>query len=100
MPMRDRVTAKLPGEFVVFLVGMRINHPLLVHRWLPVAAAMPRTIKEGCLASLSLVCCTRRAGFRARCCRCVSAAGDLIAKTGSRLDLKSHFSAMKMLLFL
>ena len=25
---------------------MRINNPLLVHKWLPVAAAMPRMIRE------------------------------------------------------
>ncbi len=46
MLIRDRVTADLPGEFVVFLIGLRINRPLLVHKWLPVAAAMPRMIKE------------------------------------------------------
>jgi hypothetical protein len=46
MLIRDRVTAELPGEFVVFLIGMRINQPLLVHQWLPVAAAMPRMIRE------------------------------------------------------
>jgi len=44
--IRERVTAELPGEFVVFLIGMRINRPLLVHQWLPAAAAMPRMIKE------------------------------------------------------
>ena len=36
MLIRERVTAELPGEFVVFLIGMRINNPLLVHKWLPV----------------------------------------------------------------
>ena len=46
MLIRDRVAAELPGEFVVFLIGMRINNPLLVHKWLPVASAMPRMIKE------------------------------------------------------
>lgn len=46
MLIRDRVTAELPGNFVVFLIGMRINKPLLVHKWLPVAAAMPRMIRE------------------------------------------------------
>jgi len=46
MLIRDRVTAELPGEFVVFLIGMRINKPLLFHKWLPVASAMPRMIKE------------------------------------------------------
>ena len=46
MLIRDRVSAELPGEFVVFLIGLRINNPLLVHKWWPVAAAMPRMIKE------------------------------------------------------
>jgi len=33
MLIRDRVSAELPGEFVIFLIGMRINNPLLVHKW-------------------------------------------------------------------
>ena len=43
---RNRLTAHLEGDFVVFLIGMRINKPLKVHRWWPVAAAMPRMLKE------------------------------------------------------
>lgn len=46
MLRRDRLTATLEGEFVIFLIGMRINNPLLVHKWFPVAAAMPRMIAE------------------------------------------------------
>ncbi|MDB5801163.1 MAG: transcriptional regulator [Rhodocyclales bacterium] len=46
MIRRERLTANLEGDFVVFLIGMRINNPLKVHKWLPVAAAMPRMIKE------------------------------------------------------
>jgi len=46
MIRRERLTAKMEGDFVVFLIGMRINQPLKVHKWLPVAAAMPRMIKE------------------------------------------------------
>jgi len=46
MIRRERLTAKLEGDFVVFLIGMRINNPLKVHKWLPVATAMPRMIKE------------------------------------------------------
>jgi hypothetical protein len=41
-----RLTASLDGDFVVFLIGMRINEPLKIHKWLPVASAMPRMIKE------------------------------------------------------
>ena len=42
----DRMTAQLEGDFVVFLIGMRINRPLLIHKWLPVFLAMPRMLKE------------------------------------------------------
>ncbi|MDH6148297.1 MULTISPECIES: DUF4188 domain-containing protein [Paraburkholderia] len=43
---KARVTATFDGDFVVFLIGMRVNEPLRVHKWLPVATAMPRMIKE------------------------------------------------------
>ena len=43
---RERLSASLEGEFVVFLIGMRINSPLKIHKWLPVARAMPRMIRE------------------------------------------------------
>lgn len=43
---RGRYAAKIEGDFVVFLIGMRINHLLLVHKWLPVARAMPRMLRE------------------------------------------------------
>ena len=43
---KKRVTARFDGDFVVFLIGMRINEPLKVHKWLPVATAMPRMVKE------------------------------------------------------
>ena len=43
---RDRLTANLEDGFVVFLIGMRINRPLLIHKWWPVAVAMPRMLKE------------------------------------------------------
>jgi hypothetical protein len=42
----ERVTAETDGEFVVFLIGMRINKPWKLHRWLPVAAAMQRMLAE------------------------------------------------------
>jgi hypothetical protein len=41
-----RFTVKIEGEFVVFLIGMRINRLLLVHKRLPVSLAMPRMLKE------------------------------------------------------
>lgn len=42
----DRVTADIDGDFVVFLIGMRINAFWKVHKWLPVARAMPRMLRE------------------------------------------------------
>ncbi len=41
-----RVTAKIEGDFVVFLIGLRVNKPWKVHKWLPVLRAMPRMINE------------------------------------------------------
>ena len=46
MICRERLTAQLEGDFVVFLIGMRINNPLKIHKWLPVASAMPRMLNE------------------------------------------------------
>lgn len=46
MIRKERITASLDGDFVVFLIGMRINQPLKIHKWLPVATAMPRMINE------------------------------------------------------
>lgn len=46
MIQKERLTATLEGDFVVFLIGMRINNLLKVHKWLPVATAMPRMLKE------------------------------------------------------
>ena len=40
------MTADIDGEFVLFLIGMRINKPLKIHKWLPVTLAMPRMLKE------------------------------------------------------
>ncbi|HTS87295.1 MAG TPA: DUF4188 domain-containing protein [Gemmatimonadales bacterium] len=52
-----RMMAAIDGDFVIFLIGMRINRPWKVHKWLPVAMAMPRMLAElaarpecGCLA--------------------------------------------------
>lgn len=41
-----RFTVKIEGDFVVFLIGMRVNRLLLVHKWLPVSLAMGRMLKE------------------------------------------------------
>ena len=41
-----RYSGTIDGDFVVFLIGMRINKPWKVHRWLPVFLAMPRMLRE------------------------------------------------------
>src|SRR4051812_27174625 len=41
-----RVTAKIEGDFVVFIIGMRVNRPWKLHKWLPVFAAMPGMLIE------------------------------------------------------
>jgi hypothetical protein len=43
----ERVTARVDAdEFVVFVIGMRLNRLWKVHKWLPVARAMSRMINE------------------------------------------------------
>ncbi len=41
-----RYTAEVEGDFVVFLIGMRVNQPWRVRHWVPVFAAMPRMLRE------------------------------------------------------
>jgi len=41
-----RVCAEVDGDFVVFLIGMRINKPWKFWQWWPVATAMPRMLIE------------------------------------------------------
>ena len=41
-----RLTAELDGDFVVFVIGMRINQPWKVGAWLPVFRAMPKMLRE------------------------------------------------------
>jgi len=43
---RERVTAELEGDFVVFRIGMRINTLWKVHRWVPVLVAGRRILAE------------------------------------------------------
>ena len=42
----QRMTARVDGDFVVFLIGMRINRPWKVWKWAPIAAAMPAMLTE------------------------------------------------------
>lgn len=41
-----RFTAKLDGPFVVFIIGMRVNQVLALHKWVPVANAMGGMLRE------------------------------------------------------
>jgi hypothetical protein len=41
-----RYTAQLDEPVVLFLIGMRINKPLAIGKWWPVASAMPAMLKE------------------------------------------------------
>ena len=41
-----RYSGTLEGDFVVFLIGMRVNRPWKVHRWLPVFLEMPKMLRE------------------------------------------------------
>ena len=43
---KERLTAVAEGDFVLFLIGMRINNWFAIHRWWPVFAAMPKMLKE------------------------------------------------------
>jgi hypothetical protein len=40
------MSAEIEGDFVVFMIGMRINRLWKLHKWLPVFSAMPRMLKE------------------------------------------------------
>ena len=42
----QRMAAVMDGEFVVFLIGIRINKPWKIHKWLPFFLTMPKMIKE------------------------------------------------------
>jgi fumigallin biosynthesis monooxygenase-like protein len=59
---RGRFTADIDGDFVVFLIGMRFNNPLRVHKWWPVFVAMPKMLRVlgehpelGCLGTQSWI---------------------------------------------
>ena len=44
--INQRMTVKIEGDFVVFLIGMRINKLWKIHKWWPVVMAMPKMLKE------------------------------------------------------
>lgn len=41
-----RLTAPANSDFVVFLIGMRINNIFAIHQWLPVVSAMGKMLPE------------------------------------------------------
>ena len=42
----ERITAEVDGDFVVFLIGTRINKPWKIGSWWPVVRAMRSMLKE------------------------------------------------------
>jgi len=42
----DRMSAHIEGDFVVFLIGMRINKFWKFNKWWPAFMAMPRMLRE------------------------------------------------------
>lgn len=44
--VKQRMAADAEGDFVVFLIGMRINRFWKVWKWWPVFMAMPRMLRE------------------------------------------------------
>ena len=44
--LNKRFTAKPDKDFVVFLIGMRINNFWRIDKWLPVMLAMPKMLRE------------------------------------------------------
>ena len=43
---KQRMTATTETDFVLFLIGMRINNWFAVHRWVPVFMAMAKMLPE------------------------------------------------------
>ena len=44
--INGRYTARMDEPFVVFVIGMRINRPLAIRKWLPTLRAMSPMLKE------------------------------------------------------
>ena len=45
-PIPGRMMAKIEGDFVIFLIGMRVHKLWKVWKWFPVFSAMPRMLAE------------------------------------------------------
>jgi hypothetical protein len=44
--LNRRVSAEISGGFVLFLIGIRLNRPWKIARWLPVFQAIPKMLRE------------------------------------------------------
>ncbi len=44
--INQRMTVDLKGDFVVFLLGMRINNFWKFHKWMPLTGYMPKMLNE------------------------------------------------------
>lgn len=44
--INQRITVDIEGDFVVFLIGMRINRFWKFSKWIPMVLAMPKMLKE------------------------------------------------------
>lgn len=42
----EKMVVEFDGDFVMMLLGMRINKPWKIHKWLPTMLAMPKMLKE------------------------------------------------------
>ena len=42
----ERIKVEIEAEFVVFLIGMRINKWWKIHQWLPIVLSMPKMLDE------------------------------------------------------
>lgn len=51
-----RYSARMEGDFVVFIIGMRVNRIWAIHKWLPVLKAMGPMLQE--------LYANRKLGFR------------------------------------
>lgn len=46
MIAKERMTVRMDTDFVVFLIGMRVNKPWKFWKWLPIFASMGKMLRE------------------------------------------------------
>jgi hypothetical protein len=44
--INERMTAQIEGDFVFFLIGLKVNVWWKIHKWLPLLKTMPAMLKE------------------------------------------------------